>query len=101
MAGRGERCCWALMRLLAGAPRPASRASRAAQCPCAPRPGQVAARSMLVKAILEPWGEGGSLEEVVADVAQFPAESKAPYQGAPRPASLQERRLGRCRGGTL
>ena len=36
--------------------------------------------------LLEPWGEGASLEEVLAAVAGYPAERKAPY-AAPGQAS--------------
>lgn len=36
---------------------------------------------MLPKAVLELWGEGGSWEELVAAVAAYPAEKKAPYAG--------------------
>jgi tRNA (guanine10-N2)-methyltransferase len=40
----------------------------------------IAARSMLLKVALEPWGEGDTLEALHASVAAYPAELKAPYQ---------------------
>lgn len=42
----------------------------------------IAQRSMLVKAIIEPWGEGPTLEDTHAEVEQYNVEVKARYAAA-------------------
>lgn len=42
---------------------------------------QIAHRSMLTRLILEPWGEGGTLEELIQSVSILSDDIKAPYQG--------------------
>eukprot|EP00887_Chlorella_sp_A99_P004084 scaffold23.g4084.t1 len=82
LAGLKRYLCLFLHRFLEfRLPEVEALAGLAGGAPGAP-PRLVAARSMLVKLFVELWGEGESEEALLAAVAAYPQELKAPYAAA-------------------
>jgi len=44
-----------------------------------PKTKEICVRSILIKAIVEVWGEGATNEELNASIAAFPEEQRLPY----------------------